>query len=370
MNVGKYLFFSFFYLILTFDIKAQDKDPDLDWLCDSVMAAVNESSKEKLRALVPSYKDLKVLYDTNDVDMMMYQIGVRQKELEYWTSRDMKRLVKSAKSNRVSLAKLKSVEYDYPILQNEEGRRFTHVQAKCTLQTKSFIVHFVLIELNNEWFYGEGLRMEKIEIPVEQKPDYDLIDAEREKRIESRRRRIEKQEREQERQVLREQKEKERVEKERLKEEERKRKEEEQAKKEEQKRLEEERKLAEQKEKERLKEQEKKRKEEEQAKKEEEQRLLEEKKKAEKKEKERLKKEEKKKKEEERAKKEEEKRLLEEKKKEEKKEKERLKKEELKRKKEEKKEKERLKKEELKQKKEEKRRLEKKKKEEKKKKGS
>src|SRR5690606_1987189 len=108
MGKGKYLLFLIFILMQSKDLKSQDKDPDLDWLCDSVMNAVNNASKEKLRALVAGYKDLKVLYDTNDIEMMMYQIGVRQKELEYWTSRDMKRLVKSAKSNRINLAKLKS----------------------------------------------------------------------------------------------------------------------------------------------------------------------------------------------------------------------------------------------------------------------
>jgi hypothetical protein len=333
MNKGKYLLFCFLLVILNRSAKAQD----LEWLCDSVFNAMKSGSKEKLQALCPNYQDLKALYDTNDVELMNYQISIRQKELIYWTQRDMKRLVKSANTMKINLSKLEKVEYHYPLLENEEGRRFSNVQVKCVYQSKLIVLHFVLIELNGNWFYGEGLRIEKLPEPIEAVPDYEKIDLEREKRVENRKKRIEKEEREEQKRINQEKKEQERIEKERIKEEERvlkKRREEQRL---EEQRLEEQRREEKRREEKRLEEQkleEKRRvleiKEKEKKEKEEQKRIIQEKKEQEKKEKERLRKEK------EEKEKEEKKQILKEKKEHKKEEKKRLRKEKRERKKEEK----------------------------------
>lgn len=182
MNKGKYFLFFILFLINTKGIFAQN----LDFLCDSVLRAVQLESPKKLMDLCPDYKALKASYDTNDVEKLNYEIGLKQKELEYWTSRDMKKLKKYAEKEHVDLAKLLKTELVYEVLSNEDGRRYAHVQAKCLHRSQRYILHFVLIEINVSWFYGEGLRMEKVLLPKEEVPDYEKIDQERERKAQER----------------------------------------------------------------------------------------------------------------------------------------------------------------------------------------
>ncbi len=178
MNKGKILLFFILYGFFSSTVKAQN----LDYLCDSIMHAVQEESEVMLKNLGPSYRDLKALFDTNDVDMMNYQIGLRQKELEYRNRKDMKSLRKFAKREKIKLAKLEKTEYIYQIDSNEEGYRYSYAKAKCVNGSRPYILHFVLIELNDEWFYGEGLRIEKVEVVTEEVQDYDKIDRELERK--------------------------------------------------------------------------------------------------------------------------------------------------------------------------------------------
>ncbi|TNE79511.1 MAG: hypothetical protein EP332_10595 [Bacteroidetes bacterium] len=168
---------------LAFSAKASDS---LSYMADSVLHAVQETSVSKLQDLVPSYADLKTVYDSTDEEMMNYQIGIRQKELEFLTRRDMKRLAKFAKREKIGLNRLEKVEEHLPIATNEKGYRYARSFMLCNAGNRQFKLHFVLIELNNQWFYGEGLSIEEIQVAKEIVPDYDKIDADLEKRREDR----------------------------------------------------------------------------------------------------------------------------------------------------------------------------------------
>lgn len=331
---GVYKYPSFLFLFLLFGLKSEAQQ--IHAVCDSVFAAVRQESPEKLQDVCPGYSDLKAVYDSTDLEMMNYQIGLRQKELEYLTRKDMKALVKYAKSEKIRLSDLEKKELKIDSQKTEEGQSYAHIRIDCEARSKPYILHFVLISLNGNWFYGESLRIEKVEVVKEETPNYEEIDRELERK---------RQEREKEKQRVIEA-EKERLEDsvaQRVKEEKIKQKEEETARrqkeKEEKEKLKQEelaRKQKEKEERERLRlEKEKQKKAEQEAKEKEREKKAEEKKQLAK-EKERFKKEEKERKEAE------------------KKEKERLKKEEKKRREAEKKEKERLKKEEEKRKEEEK----------------
>jgi len=178
MNKGKFLLFFMLSGFFSESLKAQN----LDSLCDSVFHAVQEENEVMLKNLGPTYRDLKALFDTNDVDMMNYQVGLRQKELEYNTRKDMKHLRKFAQREHIRLGNLVKTEYVYQIDSNEEGYHYSYVQAKYINGTRSYILHFVLIELNDSWFYGEGLRIEKVEVVQEEVPNYEKIDRELERK--------------------------------------------------------------------------------------------------------------------------------------------------------------------------------------------
>ncbi|MBI1223560.1 MAG: hypothetical protein GC180_13240 [Bacteroidetes bacterium] len=175
-------FLLFFMLLSSFVGKAQD----LDYLCDSVLNAVVQESNSKLLELCPGYHDLKSAYDTTDVEIMNYQIGLRQKELEYDTRKSMKNLKRFAKNEHISLTHLEKIEYVYEVLSNQDGHKYAYVQARCVTKEQPCILHFVLIELNDDWFYGEGLRLEKLKVEKEVTPNYEQIDRELERRQEAR----------------------------------------------------------------------------------------------------------------------------------------------------------------------------------------
>ena len=178
----KYLLLSFFGLLVFSSSRAQD----LDYLCDSVLHAVQEESHRMLQDLCPQYADLKTVYDSSDMDMLNYQVGLRQKELEFQTKRDMKSLKKWAKSNDLNLGRLEIIERHYTVQQNTEGYHFAYVKLDCRYRDQGYALHFVIIELNNKWFYGEGLRMELGQNLDPEEPNYDKIDRERDKRAEER----------------------------------------------------------------------------------------------------------------------------------------------------------------------------------------
>lgn len=178
MNKGKFLLF----FILSGFFSSSAKGQSLDYLCDSIFHAVQEESEQMLKNLGPSYRDLKALFDTNDVDMMNYQVGLKQKDLEYHIRKDMKSLKKFAKRENIRLNKLEKVEFIYKIDSNDEGYKYSYVQAKCVNGSRTYNLHFVLIELNDAWFYGEGLRIEKVQVVKEEIPDYDKIDRELERK--------------------------------------------------------------------------------------------------------------------------------------------------------------------------------------------
>ncbi len=168
---------------LAASVKATDS---LSYMADSVLHAVQEESVSKLQALVPGYKDLKTVYDSVNEEMMNYQIGLRQKELEYYTRRDMKRLLKFARREKIGLSRLEKTEEHLPIATNAEGYRYARGFILCSAGRRQFKLHFVLIELNQTWFYGEGLSIEELEVKEEEVPNYEKIDAELERRREER----------------------------------------------------------------------------------------------------------------------------------------------------------------------------------------
>lgn len=151
-------------------------------MCDSVLHAVKQESKEMLTDLCPGFQDLKAVFDTSDIEMMKYQIGLKQKELQYRSGQDMKRLTKFARSHHVTLRKLEKTEYIYKIEKTADGYRYANVRIKCLYRSRPYILYFVLIELNSSWYYGEGLRLEKQEVIEEVIPDYDKIDRELERK--------------------------------------------------------------------------------------------------------------------------------------------------------------------------------------------
>jgi DNA polymerase III gamma/tau subunit len=179
---GKYLFFCLF-LVNSFQLAGQDS---LSALCDSVFQAVIRQSAGDLQKLTPGYKDLRSVYDSSDVEMMIYQIGLRQKELEFYTRKDMKKLIKYARSEKIKLGQLEKTEADHPVEKNEKGYSYARASVSCRHAKKQYALYFTLIELNGKWFYGEGLRIEKKAIVEEAVPDYEAIDREAERKKKAR----------------------------------------------------------------------------------------------------------------------------------------------------------------------------------------
>lgn len=320
----KVVFVSICLLLVGF-LQAREVRPE-DAVADSVVVAVRLGSESKLKDLSPGYKDLRAVYDSSDLDMMNYQIGIRQKEIEFACRMDMKRLRKYAKSEKIRLSDFQVLEIHQDIQKYERGTRYSRAWILGQVGRGQYKLHFVLIELNGAWFYGEGLRMERLETPIEVTPDYEAIDRELERKKAAREKKIEDLEKEKQKEAERIRKEEEKARKEKEQEEERIKKEAEKKQKEEEKLMKEKEKEEERKKKEQLKEAER-------IRKEEEQRLKE----KERKEKELLKEAEKEKREAEQKQKEKERKEKEQQKKKERKEQERLKEEERKRKEKEKK---------------------------------
>lgn len=206
----------FLLLILLFSWSST-KGQDLDYLCDSVFHAVKMENSSMLMDLCPTYSDLKTVYDTTDMELANYKIGLRQKDLEYSTRKDMKNLKKQAKRDDVNLENIEKTEYVYEVLSNADGYRYAYVQAKCTYRDQPLILHFALIELNAKWFYGEGLRLQKLEVVKEETPNYEVIDRELERKQKEREKARIKAEEEKKKQEEIARKQKEKEEKERLK---------------------------------------------------------------------------------------------------------------------------------------------------------
>lgn len=149
----------------------------LSSLCDSVIEAVKWNDKTLLLSLVPDKKALRAVYDSTDTEMFNYQVTAREKEIEWYTQRDLKKLNKWAGRNKVDLNKINVDKLAFPIYQNQNGVRFSNVLVAVSFRNRKFQIHFSLIELNEKWYYGDGLRMTELEVEQEQTPNYEAIDA-------------------------------------------------------------------------------------------------------------------------------------------------------------------------------------------------
>jgi hypothetical protein len=149
----------------------------LSSLCDSIIKAVKWNDKVLLLSLVPDKKALRAVYDSTDTEMFNYQVAAREKEIEWYTQRDLKKLNKWAGKNKVELNKIIVDKLAFPIYQNQNGVRFSNVLVSVSYRNRKFQIHFSVIELNEKWYYGDGLRMSELEVEQEQTPDYEAIDA-------------------------------------------------------------------------------------------------------------------------------------------------------------------------------------------------
>lgn len=169
-------------ILCTRGVQAQPSKLEPKELCDSVLSAVRKADAGLLKDLLPSYNDLKGLYDSAQIEMMAYQIAGRQKDLDFNASLALKRLKKYAAKNNIRLSDLQVLDKECKVLADAEGRRFSRALLKVAAGKKKCDLSFVLIELNEQWFYGEGLKLVLTEELAEEVPDYDAIDRAYEKK--------------------------------------------------------------------------------------------------------------------------------------------------------------------------------------------
>src|SRR5690606_16437725 len=165
-DLGKYLLF---LLLLS---GSRSYSQQLDSVCDSVFLAVTQNDPSILRKLSPGYKDLRAVYDSSDIEKMNYQIGLRQKEIEWNSGRDLKKMNRWLKREKIQTSALVKKEISKKVYPDPSGYHYATVIIISDYKKRRFHIHFTLIQLNEGWFYGEGLKIEEVPVPIEAEPDY------------------------------------------------------------------------------------------------------------------------------------------------------------------------------------------------------
>ncbi len=173
------------YILLTFlflggwSARAQT----LTGLCDSIFEALHYESFDSLKKFIPSYKDLKVVYDSLDMERQPQQILIAQQRAEYSLKQSFKSFKKQADRLKIPLKKMEKGEMRH-LVQTYEGKKYSNVEVDCHYKKRGATLFYTVIELNNVWYLGEDIRM--MERELEETPDYDKIDQALERRREKR----------------------------------------------------------------------------------------------------------------------------------------------------------------------------------------
>lgn len=177
------LFYRYILLVFLFlggwSLRAQT----LTGLCDSIFEALRYESFDSLKKFIPNYKDLKLVYDSLDMERQPQQILIAQQRAEYSLKQSFKSFKKQAKQLDISLKKMEKGEMRH-LVQTYEGKKYSNVEVDCHYKKHGATLFYTVIELNNVWYLGEDIRM--MERELEETPDYDKIDQALERRREKR----------------------------------------------------------------------------------------------------------------------------------------------------------------------------------------
>lgn len=168
-----------FLLLGGWSVRAQT----LVGLCDSIFEALRYEEFDSLKQFIPSYKQLKVMYDSLDMERQPQQILIAQQRAEYSLKQSFKSFKKQAKQIKMPLKKMEKGEMRH-LVQTYEGKKYSNVEVDCQYKNRGATLFYTVIELNNAWYLGEDIRM--MEREVEVTPDYDKIDKALERRQEKR----------------------------------------------------------------------------------------------------------------------------------------------------------------------------------------
>lgn len=155
----------------------------LTGLCDSIFEALRYESFDSLKKFIPSYKDLKVVYDSLDMERQPQQILIAQQRAEYSLKQSFKSFKKQADRLKIPLKKMEKGEMRH-LVQTYEGKKYSNVEVDCRYNNRGATLFYTVIELNDVWYLGEDIRM--MEREVEETPNYDKIDQNIERRREKR----------------------------------------------------------------------------------------------------------------------------------------------------------------------------------------
>lgn len=176
-------FYRYIFFVFVFACAMTARSQTIEGLCDSVFEALRYSSFDSVKRFIPNYADLKVVYDSMDMERQPQQILIDQKTTEYKLKQSFKSFKKQADRLDIPLKKMEKGEVRH-LVQKYKGSKYSNVEIDCRYKNRGATIFFTVIELNNAWYLSEDIRM--MEREVEETPDYDKIDQALERRREKR----------------------------------------------------------------------------------------------------------------------------------------------------------------------------------------
>lgn len=144
-------------------VKPEFRFDSLTHLNDSFFKSLRYEDLERIRDFTPTYKQLKSTFDTLAIDYSLNQVLTRQQMMVFRLQKQYKKILKEAKKDKLKMKQLQLDDIKLEYGMDDKKNEFCVVTLKTSKRKHLYEISYIAIKLNDTWFLGDQLRMERLE---------------------------------------------------------------------------------------------------------------------------------------------------------------------------------------------------------------
>ena len=128
-------------------------------LDSQVQVKIKTESFDSIKSLIPTSKDLQVIFDSLSIEQSSIMIQMKFTYLQQNLKKQHKRLIEQAELSRFNLKNTQFVDRELDCGAHEMGFKFCYVIHTLESTSKTAIFSYLAIKLGDNWFLGDELRL-------------------------------------------------------------------------------------------------------------------------------------------------------------------------------------------------------------------
>lgn len=168
----KYCFY-FLFLISAFDSIAQTEGEPADtsvqknWelktteqLAETAWVALQQKTKDDFMSLIPTLAIIKETFDSLEIKNNPQIIKIKYNVINFRVTKQLKILNARAKANKLKFKTCEKDKIEIKEGMDEKGNAFAYISIKCHKGKREFMIKFVALQLNKNWYIVDELKLE------------------------------------------------------------------------------------------------------------------------------------------------------------------------------------------------------------------